>query len=121
MRRLPSSGKGASTEEPFRRRSSSCGCGRKTLSTTLRRVSWRKSRRHKQSPEFTAGRGAGFNTRRALLDNHKWSGPPGHAGVVEVAGTAALADCYFPAVVEPSIPEASTPSLTVGDQLALLQ
>ena len=36
--------------------------------------------------------------------------------VVEVAGTAALADCYVPAVVEASIPEASIPGLAVGEQ-----
>src|SRR6266851_462363 len=110
-----SSRKGPSTEEPFRRRSSSCGCGRETLSTTLCRVSWRKSGRHEKRPEFTARRGEAGNTWRALLDTHKWGGPPGHAGVVEVAGTAALADCYIPALVEAGIP-----GLALGERRAVI-
>ena len=110
-----SSGKGASTEEPVRRRSSSRGCRRETLSTTLCRVSWRKSGRHEKRPKFTARRGEAGNTWCALLDTHKWGGPPGHAGVVEVAGTAALADCYIPALVEAGIP-----GLAVEEQRAVI-
>src|SRR5713226_3691115 len=110
-----SSRQGASTEEPVRRRSSSHGCGRKTLSTTLRRVSWRKSGRHEKRPKFTARRGEAGNTWRALLGTHKWGGPPGHAGVVEVAGTAALADCCVPALVEAGIP-----GLALGERRAVI-
>ena len=60
---------------------------------------WKRSARGEESAQSASRRGAGRNTRDNFLDLIEWSSPAGHAGMVPIAGTPALAVSKLPQIV----------------------
>src|SRR5260370_35025305 len=74
----------------------------------MRRVSRNQGGGHEERPEPTAGRSTAGDARYSVLDPEQWSGPARHAGLVEAAGTTALADWHVLTIVEGAIDERRT-------------
>src|SRR5580700_1725073 len=88
-----SSPEGGREAQSARKRSRGCGGGGKPVRSALRRVPRRHGGGRPESAEPACRQGARVNAWHAVLDSHQWSRAARHAGVVEAAGTAALADC----------------------------